>query len=891
MGNKKGIIIVITLILLVGTGTFVFANESNDFEQDKQGGTIYPNNTPNSTPNINDSSHIENGENSSTDLSDSESEDGIDIDPVQGTTGTNNAVTNQNHMNSNTANRPNNNGSSASGSNVGNITDNNGGTEGTNNGSGEVEKPTPTSVPTPSPTPTEKPMPTDLPQPTPTNTPTPSPSSSPTPTPTQSPNPTPSPSPSASPNPTPTITPQPTKTPTPTPSESPVPTPTATPKPTTDPIDPDTDGSDESNKPNEDKTYEVALEAVEKAKDTKTPEDIQKAWDLVNQVTNSEKKKELQEELKLLQRILDSIALVERLEEMVKTATSKEEIIVARRFRETEQLVIQVTALPDSEEKTRLLEKLENLARILDDETDPKIKGIQNNEFTNKSVSIEIEDETDLKIFLNNQATTLDRLQNIKEEGTYELLVIDQAYNETKLTFTIDTTAPEIVGITKTSYKLGETVSIEVKDTNNTTLFLTRNGEEVEYQTGTNIEEDGEYIVYATDQAGNISKTFTFVIDRTLPTATIRYSTTNPTKENVIAYLENESEEIEIVNNEKNNQYTFKENGEFTFIIRDLVGNEAKIKASVANIDREAPTYKTLGMLNYTNLNTETSLSTAVPGDEIVVFVTFSEKLTILPIISIDGNDVLGILDEKQSTEENFVYVAKYKIPDTETQEKALPIKVYNYEDEAGNVGAVLTEKNINSNDYPQVSIVLTPGFEFVNGKTFSTDTIVIKEANYGHMIVYNWAEDQEITVTDTVYKLPTNTRYTFTLFDKDGKQMKEVTMTFDNINPDVTATGTLNNKTELVQKDVQYDHVTLNIMDNEIKYIKRIYEDGTEEIIREFKKQDTDKQECNTTFTKGGNYKIQVIDKAGNRTEVEFSIKEKASEVPTILSTFGILK
>lgn len=142
-------------------------------------------------------------------------------------------------------------------------------------------------------------------------------------------------------------------------------------------------------------------------------------------------------------------------------------------------------------------------------------------------------------------------------------------------------------------------------------------------------------------EEGEHSFTFTFVdkdtgvrgyatavvdwIDRTAPTATIEYSTTNPTNGNVIATLK-PSEEIKVVNNgyylvdedgkvyDKNGElledytvdengivkdstgkvidplkYEFFDNGKFTFEFEDRAGNRGTATATVNSIDRVAP--------------------------------------------------------------------------------------------------------------------------------------------------------------------------------------------------------------------------------------------------------------------------------------------------------------
>ena len=79
-------------------------------------------------------------------------------------------------------------------------------------------------------------------------------------------------------------------------------------------------------------------------------------------------------------------------------------------------------------------------------------------------------------------------------------------------------------------------------------------------------------------------------IDKTIPTAGIYYSTKQATSDYVIARLENPSTEITITNNNGNDTYVFRENGEFTFEFEDKNGNKGSATAKVDWIDKDSPT-------------------------------------------------------------------------------------------------------------------------------------------------------------------------------------------------------------------------------------------------------------------------------------------------------------
>ena len=105
------------------------------------------------------------------------------------------------------------------------------------------------------------------------------------------------------------------------------------------------------------------------------------------------------------------------------------------------------------------------------------------------------------------------------------------------------------------------------------------------------ISADGAYTVtvQGQDSAGNLgSANINFTFDATAPSATITYSTTAPTNQDVtVTLVPNES--ITVTNNGGALTHVFTQNGEFTFEFTDLAGNEGTAIAQVSNIDKAAP--------------------------------------------------------------------------------------------------------------------------------------------------------------------------------------------------------------------------------------------------------------------------------------------------------------
>ena len=706
---------------------------------------------------------------------------------------------------------------------------------------------------------------------------------------------------------------------------------------------------DINDNPEVDNIYDLALKAVEKAENSLDPKDILDAIDLVSKVEDQDKRFELEKRVNDVQKIVDLIILLENLSNMVNNATNKNDINEANNFRTKEQIKEKLNNLPNCNKKNELSNILNDLMKILDDNIAPVINGINDGEYTNTKVSLEIIDDNDVVIKLNGNIVSQEQIKDIILDGKYELVVIDKAFNETSISFTIDTKNPIITGVENNTYynkevvintvdneevevylekngvkadnyKLGEAIKEDgtykiyvtdkagnVSDTisfiidtrrpiitgvennvyyNKEVVINTVNNEEVEaylekngvkadnYKLGEAIKEDGTYKIYVTDKAGNVSETINFIIDTKNPTASVSYSTKDPTNGSVIAKLENFSEEVKILNNNGSNEYIFNTNGEFSFEIEDLAGNRTLIIAKVDNIDKEAPLYNHLGILNWSNYKMGKDINVAKTLDEVMVFVTFNERLKVNPKVIVNGIELESYLDEENSKNGLFVYLVKYVVRDTDKEEIQFVVK--DYADEASNVGSELNNSNINHETYKQVKVVLESNFEFINGASFNTNEIVIKNPNYAYMTVYNWQSKKTDRVESNIYKVSDNTMYTFTLYDKNNNILEQAKMIYDDINPKIVGSGKNGNGITSVINDLVYDNVDLMITDNDLHIIKRVFEDGHEEVIKEFGKYDSDKNKYVLNLKDNGNYNIVAVDRAGNEASIRFTVKAR---------------
>jgi len=101
---------------------------------------------------------------------------------------------------------------------------------------------------------------------------------------------------------------------------------------------------------------------------------------------------------------------------------------------------------------------------------------------------------------------------------------------------------------------------------------------------------NGEFTFEFIDRAGNKGTATAKVdwIDFDAPEATLSYDKTTTTSNPVTVTIDF-SEEAIVTNNNGNRNYTFTENGEFTFEYRDLAGNTGTITAKVDWIEKKTP--------------------------------------------------------------------------------------------------------------------------------------------------------------------------------------------------------------------------------------------------------------------------------------------------------------
>lgn len=344
-----------------------------------------------------------------------------------------------------------------------------------------------------------------------------------------------------------------------------------------------------------DNSLEDARLALEKAENTLEYNDYMKAKTLVEKVQDEK----LVTRLQLLSDVLELKNNMIQLIDMVHLATDKEDIEKARQYEEKNQLIFSVEQLKHKRQKELLSNLLNQIIEILNDKQDPKILGITQNMITNKKVKWSIQDETstDIQIYKNGFPVKLQDCY--EEEGVYQIVVRDEARNQSIKEFTIDKTNP-VIEIGKSRTHL----------TNQSVIVTLRANEVIQKVEGFEKVDDSTYQkeytenkleqVVIQDRAGNQTEIEINISNIDKEKAVISVEKSNQdkaTNQDVIVTLTSNKditvEDFQRVNS-KTYQKSYSQNGKYKVIARDKAGNETVVQFEVKRIDKIAPTAKVI---------------------------------------------------------------------------------------------------------------------------------------------------------------------------------------------------------------------------------------------------------------------------------------------------------
>ncbi|MDE6292765.1 MAG: NPCBM/NEW2 domain-containing protein, partial [Bacilli bacterium] len=283
-------------------------------------------------------------------------------------------------------------------------------------------------------------------------------------------------------------------------------------------------------------------------------------------------------------------------------------------------------------------------------------------------------------------------------------------------------------------------------------IKITNNGGKDTYTFTKNGEFEFKFVDKDTGLSGS-AKAVVDWIDKTAPTAKIKYSTTKPTQNEVDATLTDLSEEVTIVNNSGQDTYTFSANGSFTFEIQDKAGNTSKIEAKVDWIDTTPPTADI--SYNITTLTNQAVTATLTNASEKIKILNNGGKNNYT--FSKNGTYNFQIQDEAGNTNTITATVGWIdKTPPTAQIQYSTVKKTKN--------PVTATIKNFSE----EVSIINNGGKNTYTFERNGTFTFEIKDAagNINKITAkVNWIDDEAVTIpprpTTTTTKKTTKTTTT----------------------------------------------------------------------------------------------------------------------------------
>ena len=435
---------------------------------------------------------------------------------------------------------------------------------------------------------------------------------------------------------------------------------------------------------------------------------------------------------------IDWASLLNELAQMVNTAEDRKDIEAAIEFRKNNNITAEnIESLGET-----ALDSLKTVNAILDDETAPAIEPDLDGKFF-KEVSISINDDTKYTFVLERldgesipEGTTLD---NINLEGEYKLTVVDAAFNETVVTFTIDRNETEE---TKTTMDVNnathfdsiedavatitdlslDKVVVENQDTKESVTFVAENGN-VEIK----LTEEATYKLTAYDKAGN-ETTYWLAVDETDPTIFFTDSEGNElsdltnkdvtitafdkflTEVTVTDANGNETVYKEFTTNGNNENKTFTltlgEDGIYTITAKDKVGRTI---TETIEIDKTKIEVNHLYVLNNShnemNYNGEDKYQVIGIGQDLYVEYVLKEEFATTPILTIGGKTYEMTCNTASWNDELYKCDVHVTISTdmSLTHNEVIPFTISGVKDAAGNE-TIVTEENVASTEkYGQV--------------------------------------------------------------------------------------------------------------------------------------------------------------------------------------------
>ncbi len=464
-------------------------------------------------------------------------------------------------------------------------------------------------------------------------------------------------------------------------------------------------------------------------------------------------------------------------------------------------------------------------------------------------------------VYIGDDGTGYIQINDVSGDGTISLKIPEKAATNgdkysseaTTSTVTVDGTAPSA----NISYS---TTSPTNQNVTATLINISDDVDVTNIETAHTFSDNGSYTFTLTDSVGNQSEITAKVdwIDRTPPTAEVKYSTTSPTNQNVTATLTEISEDIQ----EEKTSYTFIQNGDYTFTLTDKAGNVTEITAAVNWIDKTAPT-------------ATVEFSTLLPtnGDVTATLTEISEKIQESErshTFTENGSYTFTLTDEVGNYSTITVNV--------DWIDRTPPTAKIEYSPDSptnGNVTATLTEISEDIQESER-------SYTFTDNGSY-TFTLTDKAGNVSEITAnVDWI-DRTPPTADVEYSTesPTNENVTVTLIDiSEDLQDSETSYTFtENGEYTFKISDKAGNITEIPTK---VDWIDKTPPTADFEYSTTSPTNGDVTVTLKNISEDIQESERSHTFKENGSYTFTLTDAVGNVAKLTATVNWIDKTPPT---------
>lgn len=450
------------------------------------------------------------------------------------------------------------------------------------------------------------------------------------------------------------------------------------------------------------------------------------------------------------------------------------------------------------------------------DKTAPEgeLVGVDNNGFTNKSVSFKWDD--------NATAVLNDKIYNkgssIKEEGSYSITLTDLAGNVSYYSFEISTKKPTCIISGINQYNLSNT-SVKISYSG-----CIVNVNDIRY-TNQEFTTEGTYNVTIIDKYGNTNQ-YEFIIDHTLPLYEINGVEPDGFTNKAVYITWSESDCSAYLNNEKYYKgSSIKEDGIYEFKLIDIAGNTNICNFAISTVLPEA-TFDGLNEYNYSNGRVVISFNSELTATLNDVYISTLTEIT-------DEGEYTLYLVDKYNNARSYEFVIDKTAPVYEIT------GIYNDCYTNKNVRITWTEAKckayLNDEEYASGTTIRADGiyefkledlagnvttyhFEKINTvPKLSLNATFYKKTNTCEDVSCTWEDDSYVVLLDSNnYNkgdlITEEGIYILSVTDKYGNY-REYDFTIDKTLPDCSISGTDNNgftnkRTKIVSQEYDIDIV-----------------------------------------------------------------------------------